>query len=57
VILGPKQRVGINGAGSLKILATEEQITSADEPGALGVFAAGVLAIYIRRRQKRSSVR
>lgn len=44
------QRVGINGAGSLKILATEEQIASASEPGAIAIFGLGLAAIFVRRR-------
>lgn len=47
------QRVGINGAGSLKILATEEQIMSASEPGTLALFGIGLATIYMRRRASR----
>jgi len=46
------QRVGINGAGSLKILATAEQIASADEPGAIALFGFGIAGLYLRRRKR-----
>ena len=49
------QRVGINGAGSLKILATSEQIQSADEPGAMALFGFGLFGLYMRRRLARHS--
>lgn len=49
------QRVGINGAGSLKILATAEQIASADEPGAVALFGVGLAGLYLRRRKTKSA--